>query len=174
MASNSQSPPRCPDWVFLNNSNVHVAKDREWFTDYTPFESYLGERDDNIPVLGIGTVDLPVERSPDPSEQDPQSTLRLTNVLHAPSFLCNVLGGPILKHYAAMLGSGNPRISKGNIKDSQGQPVAYFEPGRPLFIVKLRGAPVGPRVIEPGHGYALTAYWDESERQRWRQATGQV
>src|SRR5436190_19967120 len=73
-----------------------VAKDRAWFTDYTPFESEVGNFyiAGTVPVKGIGTVELQTKRSPNHSGKDSYSSLCLTNVLHAPSILCNIIGRP--------------------------------------------------------------------------------
>ena len=80
-----------------------VAKDRAWFTDYTPYESVVGDLygmcEDNLRVEGIGTVELQTKRSPNRSGRDSHGILRLMNVLHVPSALCNIIGGPILEEY---------------------------------------------------------------------------
>jgi len=100
-----------------------------------------------MPVKGIGTVEL-------------------TNVLHAPSALCNIIGGPIIERYKITFGSAW-QVSKGSITDREGRPVAYFDPRRPLFQVRLRGPPVGPRVLQDDGAYVISVLWPESERQRW-------
>jgi hypothetical protein len=84
-----------------------VAKDREWFTEYTPFETNLRDiygLGINVPVLGIGTVILPVERTPGATGEDATTVLHLTTVLHAPSCICNALGQPIGSDYNVIIG----------------------------------------------------------------------
>ncbi|KAK3948404.1 hypothetical protein QBC32DRAFT_400972 [Pseudoneurospora amorphoporcata] len=75
-----------------------VAKDREWFTSYAAFDSYvLDHKDVLIEVLGIGSVTLPVKRSTSNSfddDEDPtQSTgeVTLQQVLHVPKAGCNMV-----------------------------------------------------------------------------------
>jgi len=170
MASNPQSIPLCTNWVFSNTSNVHVAKDRAWFTDYTPYESVVGDLygmvKDGLRVEGIGTVELPTKRSPNRSWRDSHGILRLTNVLHVPSALCNIIGGPILEDYEVTNGSVG-KASRGSIKDRKGRSVAYFDSRRCLFQVKLRGYPVESNVLKDGQIYVINAIWPDSERQKW-------
>jgi len=163
--------------VFSNNSNVHVAKDRAWFTDYTPYESVVGDFygmvKDGLRVEGIGTVELPTKRSPNRSGRDSHGTLRLTNVLHVPSALCNIIGGPILEDYNVTTGSVG-KASRGSIKDQKGRSVAYFDSRRCLFQVKLRGHPVESNVLKDGQHYVINAMWPNSERQKWEAHQGRT
>lgn len=108
---------------------------------------------------------LPVEPSPDSVERDLPKTLRLTTVLHAPSFLCNILGGPILHdHY---FNSESHKGTKGYLADKKGRHVACFDPNRPLWQLKLRGPPVGYHALEPDGFYVINAGWSDSERAKW-------
>jgi len=59
------------------------------------------------------------------------------------------------------------QASKGSIMDKEGRSVAYFDLRRPLFQVRLRGPPVGPRVLQDGRAYVINVHWPESESQRW-------
>ncbi|PGH11774.1 hypothetical protein AJ79_04675 [Helicocarpus griseus UAMH5409] len=178
MASNQakhQADLRCPDWVLSNNSNVHVAKDRVWFVQYTPFKSELygfhGPSNKPLPVVGIGTVEIITKRSPGRGGQASNYTMRLTNVLHAPSSLCNILGSPIFDQYKIQLGGERRPSSRGSIRDQEDRRVAYFDGGSPLFQLKLRGPPVGPpvgpHVIKHGQHYLIKAIWPNSEREKW-------
>ncbi|PWY95529.1 hypothetical protein BO94DRAFT_619949 [Aspergillus sclerotioniger CBS 115572] len=78
-----QPQPRCFDWVLLpTNSNTHIAKNRSSFITYRRAPCKIA----NQRVLGIGTVQLRVQRAPD----DPRTnTLVLHDVLHMPNARCN-------------------------------------------------------------------------------------
>ncbi|USP77744.1 hypothetical protein yc1106_05018 [Curvularia clavata] len=166
--------PVCPDWAFLNNSNVHVAKDRGWFKTYTPFNStvsdFLFASSRNTPVLGIGTVEIPTKRSPNRSGVSSHGTLHLKEVLHVPDFVCNVIGGPIFSDgYDVTIRFGPTKL--GTIEDSQGKSMAYFDPSRPLLCIKVRNSPEGPKLgpyaLQKDKMYALSCRWEPREEQRW-------
>ncbi|RYP81276.1 hypothetical protein DL770_005942 [Monosporascus sp. CRB-9-2] len=163
----------CPSWVWSNNSNVHAAKDRSWFgADYTPLSSTVGHlmAGSETPVLGIGTVELPVKRSPRATGPRSHGILRLRNVLHVPTGICNVIGNPILEEYDIYTGP-SMRNTKGTIVDKQGRTVAYFDPRANFFEVRLSGPPVGPRVgptpFDPSAMYWINVCWADSERDKW-------
>ncbi|KAI1497526.1 hypothetical protein F5X99DRAFT_413012 [Biscogniauxia marginata] len=60
------APNLCPDWIFSNNSDAYVCKNREWFGECHPFRSAAtAPFGTQLEILGIGTVDLPVKRSPE-------------------------------------------------------------------------------------------------------------
>ena len=155
-----------------------VAKDRAWFRDYTPYESVVGDLygmvKDKLGVEGIGTVELPTKRSPNRSGRDSHGILCLTNVLHVPSALCNIIGGPILEDYDVSTGPNNGKASLGSIKDRKGRSVAYFDSRRPLLQVKLRGHPIGSNVLKDGEIYVINAIWPDSERQKWEAHQGRT
>ncbi|RAK99115.1 uncharacterized protein BO80DRAFT_503642, partial [Aspergillus ibericus CBS 121593] len=81
----SQPPKssRCFDWLLLpTNSNTHIAKNRSSFSAYRRAPCKIA----NQRVLGIGTVQLRVQRAPD----DPRTNvLVLHDVLHMPGARCN-------------------------------------------------------------------------------------
>ncbi|RFU80071.1 hypothetical protein TARUN_2189 [Trichoderma arundinaceum] len=137
------------DWVFSNNSNVHVCNDKKWFAELTLFSStasaILGS--EQIPVEGVGSVDLPVKRSPNLSGPKAHHVLHLTNVLYIPSSVCNLVCWPIFKSVAEVDFSATSK-SSGSLKDADGRPVAYFAPfqERQLPCIKISGPPVGPRL----------------------------
>ncbi|KZL73993.1 hypothetical protein CI238_12938 [Colletotrichum incanum] len=86
----------CPDWVFASGSNAHACKDRGWFIDYVPFRSRIESlTGDGLNVIGVGTVALPVVKSPDIRRPERNTTLVLENVLHIPDGFCNVIGGNV-------------------------------------------------------------------------------
>lgn len=96
---------------------------------------------DPIPVVGIGTVEIPVKPSFNIMRNDFfHNTLRLTTVLHAFSVICNILDGSILKDHGSLTGPPDGNW-KGQITDREGRPVAYFDASRPLYQLKLRRRP---------------------------------
>lgn len=172
MAAPSETPGLCPDWV-LTSSNVHVARDRAWFSTYTPFPTFVtqyiltGRKE----VAGIGDVHLPVKLFPKRSGPKAHGTLHLRNVLHMPKGICNIIGGPYAGGY-----------SGGTFGGLEGDTVITGEDGRRvgcfvgLFpkVLKLSGPPIGPVVgpsmLESGVSYMLSVIWPDSERQRWAAA----
>lgn len=150
--------------------NIHpdccsVAKDRGWFTEYTPFETTLGNIygiGPDLQVSGIGTVVLRTQRSPNPTGDDAAGTLRLTNVLHAPTCFCNILGMPIGWEYPVLTGPQDAEGSSGEILDLAHRPLAYFDGNRPLFQIQLSepplNPPLGPHVLRSGGHYMINAY----------------
>lgn len=166
-----------PDWIFSNNSNVHVCNDRKWFNELTTFPSNaLGPfASEEVPVSGVGVVNLPVKRSPDSRGPDAHHLLRLTDVLYMPSSVCNIVGSPIFE-MAAQVRFGATENSMGGLNDASGKPVAYFSPHSERNCLRLSEPPVGPRLgpskFKPDTAYWLTIKWPASERARW-EAHGQ-
>ena len=80
----------CYDWIFSSASDVHVAIDRSAFKEYVSFKSYVLAVADQrqIPVKGIGSVELKIRRQPGSKESH---KVVLENVLHVPGWLCNIL-----------------------------------------------------------------------------------
>ncbi|SPO04349.1 uncharacterized protein DNG_07034 [Cephalotrichum gorgonifer] len=169
----------CPSWVWSNNSNVHAAKDRYWFSaDYQPLNSTVTSyilKGSGSPVVRIGTVELPVKRSPRATGARAHGILRLRNVLHVPTATCNVIGNPILDEYRVTM-SGSRQDTKGAIVDRRGRNVANFDPRAILFQVRLSGPPVGPRVgpspFDPSILYMINVRWPDSERDKWEASRG--
>ncbi|KAK3486552.1 uncharacterized protein B0T23DRAFT_407496 [Neurospora hispaniola] len=165
-------------------SNVSVAKDREWFTTYTPFKSTVCISGQNLAVRGIGTVNLNVKRHPARTGRRNQSILPLRTVLHVPDATCNILAKiPNIdgqscsvyifpargesRSYSVMDGeeveghhtgqTQQKELMKGCIKDHTGKMVAYFDPDHVLFTLKLSGPPIGPITRE-----SVLKAWPES------------
>lgn len=63
--------------------------------------------------------------------------------------------------------------SNGRITDSEGKNVAYFNPKRPLFTLKVRDYPAGPKLgphsLEKGKMYWLSCHWDSAEQLKWQE-----
>ena len=161
--------PVSPDWVFSNNSNVSVAKDRGWFSSYTPFTSRLGSLVGNVDIAveGIGSIEIPVKLRNRRRNGQTHSTIRLDEVLHAPTSLCNILGHDFMSRYEIDMRVG------GVFKDSEGRSAGYFDEDKVLFCPKLSGPPVGP-VTAPslflrsnansGRPMYINARWPDAER----------
>ncbi|KAI9162894.1 hypothetical protein HJFPF1_04489 [Paramyrothecium foliicola] len=167
---NEQASLPCPAWIFSNNSNVHVAKDRSWFgDDYIPFQSsithaFLGG---TVQVVGVGTVNLPTKVSLKKTGPRSHATVCLKQVLHVPTVICNIIGNPIMDDHNVTMGGDDGHIY--NI--AQNRPVAFFKPGARFFEVRLSGPPVGPKVgpspFDESMNYMINATWPDSERDRF-------
>ncbi|KAJ5189578.1 hypothetical protein N7491_005910 [Penicillium cf. griseofulvum] len=179
MATNGEyperAPPPCPDWVFSNTSDTHVAKDRCWFgADYIPLSSHVTDMaGGSAEVIGIGTVNLTTMSSPTETNADLHSSLHLKNVLHAPGMICNIIGGPMMEDYAVSCGPSSSDNS-GQIMNKYGRTVAYFKPINPgpkLYLVQLAEPPSGYQFgissLDPNGLYMIHAFWSHIERQRF-------
>ncbi|KAI9375677.1 hypothetical protein BJX61DRAFT_92921 [Aspergillus egyptiacus] len=82
-SSSGSNQTRCWTWL-LTPGNSHFAKNRSSFTTYRRAPSKVGGRR----VLGVGTVELKVRRSP---EDGRMNILVLEDVLHMPNAACNGL-----------------------------------------------------------------------------------
>ncbi|CAI7644617.1 unnamed protein product [Penicillium glandicola] len=169
-------PPPCPSWVFSNNSDTHVAKDRCWFgKDYVPFRSYVTDLTGGVvEVIGMGTVDLATMSSPTQTGPDSHSILRLKNVLHTPAMLCNIIGRPVMEDYTVICGPTASDNAGWITKNNDGSSVAYFKPmsqGPNLYQVQLGEPPLGHQFgISPlfrNTLYMIHAFWSQRERRRF-------
>lgn len=153
--------------VQLADCGLSVAKNRGWFSDYVPYESTLGSLHTpgiQLKVEGIGTVELPTKRKLNGSGAGSHSTLKLIEVLHVPTAICNIIGMPRHDEYDEV------QFSRG-IFGTDGRKIACFDRSRPLFQIKLSGPPVGPEVGPPalqnGEHYLISVQWSSVEQQRW-------
>lgn len=161
----------CTTWLWSKECSIHVAKDRVWFgDDYTAFESFVTDRSgDKIRVVGVGSVSLPVKRSP--NWRKAQAILVLENVLHMPDVPCNIVGEPLSRDYSLVCRSST-HIGP-TVLDRNGQPVATFEHSvkTNLCYLRLAGPPVGP-LPKPATlnlyriGSIFLSCWPQSERDR--------
>lgn len=108
------------------------------------------------PVMGIGTVILPIVLSP-PEEQPPQyGKLRLTHVLHIPSLHTNIIAGRSTTNMDFMMHGDSATTSARLAHREDGKTMALFRPFRPsmkfIYRLWLRDPPIGPRVgvFSPG------------------------
>lgn len=132
----------------------------------------------HVPVLGIGTVEIPTKRSPNTSGASSHGFLLLHEVLHVPDVICNFIGQPLwlIDGYDATMGGGSKK-TRGAIKDNQGKNVAYFDPKSPLFAIKVRRSPngptLGPHALKKDVMYVLGCRWDTTEARKWQEYKAQ-
>jgi hypothetical protein len=141
---------QCWDWMVLNSS-ANYAKNRSSFKTYRQIQGTAG----GAPVIGIGTVELEVRRSPMSTET---GLLILENVLHIPSALCNGFN-PL------QLGQGDVTFKKGLVEGyfPSGQPMWYGATHCGLFRLALAGNPQGETYLQEGKTYALSVFLSEEE-----------
>ncbi|KAI1144232.1 hypothetical protein F5Y05DRAFT_22039 [Hypoxylon sp. FL0543] len=173
MASSPQSTLLLPDWVFSFSSDAHCCADKGWFSEYTPFASeatdYLNNK---IQILGVGTVDLPVKRSPFARGRHSHNVLHLTDVLHVPQCQVNIIGQPILqRHPNITIDYGRERY-QGSIVDPKGRYITYMKLNeKKLLAFQISGYPVGPKLgeskLKPDVDYTPSVTWPARERCRW-------
>ncbi|KAF3921879.1 hypothetical protein AA313_de0210410 [Arthrobotrys entomopaga] len=89
------------DWIFSSSSNIHIAKNKEWFKTYIPFKAVTNE---NIEIIGAGTVELPV------TTNKGVAILTLRNVAHAPFVGCNVAGNGLIGEYGVRICNPSSRV----------------------------------------------------------------
>ncbi|KAF9871986.1 hypothetical protein CkaCkLH20_10618 [Colletotrichum karsti] len=166
-----------PDWVWSNTSNATACNDREWFDEYEPFESHTGTHFGPGPrVLGVGTVNLPVITSPDATGPKRHGILKLTNVIHVPDAVCNIISShdfieSMPDGCGFTLGMGAPG-TQGSVLGPDGESIAYFKGDHRLFALALSEPPVGPvtgpsRFRDDTH-YAVNVEWPDSEFARFQ------
>lgn len=160
----------------LTASVRSVARDRGWFAEYTPFESHLNNNyglGGGSAVKGIGTVILPVRTKSKGSGPRCHGTLRLQNVLHAPSVICNIIGSPIFFDDIAEV----IEYRTGSIRDKLGRQIAYLVKDSVcpnVSHVKLSGPPLGPQLgpspFNQNDVYMISVRWSDAERAKWERA----
>ncbi|KAM7200324.1 hypothetical protein V8F20_005301 [Naviculisporaceae sp. PSN 640] len=158
----------CTTWVWSTGSNVHVAKDLEWFVEYHPFQSHIHDfAGGQSEVAGVGTVEIPVKVDPSTHGTSTHRILRLHNVVHVPKYLCNILGGPAAGDYDGVNMGPGPY---GKVVDHDNRPLALLTHARMIELL-LSEYPAGPKdnpaPFRSGVAYMLNAIWPPAERQRW-------
>ncbi|TAQ88588.1 hypothetical protein B7494_g3097 [Chlorociboria aeruginascens] len=153
------------DWIISNSSNVHVANDRDWFTSFTPFETYCGSMYSNsrLRVTGIGTVQLNAKLYKQKRGRQTNSRIiTLHNVLYAPSSVCNIFGGLSSSDYELQLDFSQ---NFGMVIDEDGNRAGLIEWGR-LPRLRLHGQ-CGWSSLDPSKYYVINAHWPDTECARW-------
>lgn len=172
----------CPDWIISNNSNVNTAVDRGWFTSYTPYQTHLVDDVFGGPptaVHGIGSVEIRVLKHKVNKGQRSHRTIILHDVLHVPTYPCNVLGMPFLLESDAIMnfreavlrGEDGSIISSlvfGPIKSTV--PIGTGETCRLPRLRLLQGpntAFAESKLQEPNTAWVIRATWPEAERRKY-------
>ena len=150
------------DWVWNNDSNVNVTNSQQWFTSFTPAQSWMQSADGSVhPVQGIGSVTLKLRKD----KHDPTqiSTINLREVLFVPSLPCNIVGPSMLLDYNVSLGWPNSIMTK------NGDHLGFFNED-PKFHLWLDGREIGQSSLKELGGYvSVGARWADEERARWEQ-----
>jgi hypothetical protein len=163
-----------------------VARDRFWYTTYAPFQTFMADFMGNrTEVIGVGTVQIPVEVFPNRLGPEAHGTLRLRNVLHAPASRCNIVGSHRTCDYARIQIGG---LEDGDsdqgaaILDGNGRRLGYFQVGDKvkLWFLRLSQPPIGPVVGSsllvggPDAIHMIYASWTVTERRRWATALSRL
>lgn len=185
-----ETEPLFPDWQLTIDSNaqwvahyainacttaklvVSTCKDNAWFKEYLSFESFVDATfvPKQFKVLGVGTVELPVQRGP-----DSDGILRLKDVLHIPNGYCNLVALPVANADGITLASSpdSEGNSKRRLVGPGNQTLAIIDRDRSAGFIKLSDPPVGPvvgpRDIKPHEYYDFDIKWSESERRRFEE-----
>lgn len=154
------------DWIISNNSNVHVANNRDWFTSFTPFETYSGQSytDSRLEVAGIGTVQLNVKLyKRNRARQANSRIITLHDVLYAPSAVCNIFGQPSSSDYGFQLDFSQ---NSGTVIDQDGNRAGLIEITKSPHL-RLHGRRGGWSSLDADKKYMINAWWPDTERARW-------
>ena len=156
------------DWVFASNSNIHIAKHRDWFSTFTPFRTEFfdayGMSKTGTKVEGIGDVILPVKKHRERTGKRSQGTLKLRDVLYAPKALCNVFTMTKADQINVRMNWGSEGSSVTDVKT--GACLAVLDNVR-LFRLRLTGQTPTQTSLDKDGAYMVNANWPESERERW-------
>ncbi len=153
------------DWVWSNNSDVHVANHLDWFTSDHPFKAKVSMGfGPQVDIMEVGEVALPVKIHPKKTGRDSHSTLRLSNVLYMPNATCNILGDLFDIGIGVQVGPGCPSGKLTNL--TTGATAGLLDRTK-LFRLRLSGqSPIQSSLDKDSH-YFIRANWSNSERQRW-------
>ncbi|KAF5251210.1 hypothetical protein FANTH_3645 [Fusarium anthophilum] len=180
----------CSSWVYSPESNVHITRDREWFEDgYMAFSSIVYHTrdkpwsnavnftnhglelnpEDYTWAHGVGTVILKTKRSPRGRGRRPMSELVLNNVIFAPNYICNVIGGNIAEDgYEVEVGPGRT-----NVRNSMQQiEVRLWRPPLVREIMERSAFPQRIRYDLPFFKHNIQVKWPVDERHRFERDEG--
>ena len=156
------------DWVWSFESNVHVANNRDWFTDFKPINSTITStiKSDASPVEGIGSVELEVRKlygeAAKRNKGPKNSKIVLRNVLYVPSFMCNVMGNPIREDYDVSIGAERWLCDKKN-----GAGVGLLDKTKAGTVkLMLKGQAKGDTGLTGDVPSKIDVKWSDEERQK--------
>ncbi|GFF29544.1 hypothetical protein IFM46972_02656 [Aspergillus udagawae] len=144
----SQKYNRCWDWIVVGG-NCHYAKNRSTFTSYRRAPGKIGRSR----VLGIGTVELQVQRGP----RDPRSNkLVLEDVWHMPDARCNGLSVPKYTETNRPLSVKSEGAHVEAKSDRDGEAVWFGDSYCGCPRVVLTGDPRGDSYLRDGQMHMLS------------------
>jgi len=152
------------DWILSTASNAHYSNHRDWFTIYTPFQSYIGGiMGGRIKIEGIGDVELRV-RNPHRNARPSYSIITLKDVLYCPIAVCNQvsLGCLTQDAYGFFIGPGAGKITRDHV------PIGIIDSPNVLKL-RLNGQSPNQTSRHPNGNYVLSIIWPEEEFTRWQQ-----
>jgi hypothetical protein len=154
------NPPqrRCWDWIVVGG-DYHYAKNRSSFKEYRRIKAKIGV----TPVIGIGTVELQVERG---FRDSSTRILVLEDVLHIPNAICNGFNSSLSTSLQCWSGTG---LMEG--KDESGQSLWHARRFFGLAKLVLVNNPEGESGIEKAKAegkisFSLSLYVNEEERNK--------
>ncbi|KAK3632991.1 hypothetical protein LTR56_016039 [Elasticomyces elasticus] len=153
------------DWVWSEQSNVHVANHPDWFVSFTCFETHSTAAT-NLKVLGIGDIELVLRTKLEVKGQNKigigLATIVLRDVLYAPDAASNIVGSPLLADYDL---SGTFRNT--TIVDKESREVLGILDycGRKKLLLE-RQRP-GKRNLRLDCAPQFSVQWSEDERELW-------
>jgi hypothetical protein len=159
------------DWIFSNNSNVHVANHRDWFTTFTDFPTELGHyafAQQRLQVVGIGDVELQVKTHPTRGGKGTRKPLVLRDVLYAPTALTNILGNPLFREHTVTTHG----VEGGMLKRKDNGANADLLDHCVLFKLRLSGQRKGQSSLDPNGVYSIGASRTNAEHARWLEFNG--
>ena len=168
VSRSANMPPSKPaydvDWIFSNNSDVHVANHRDWFATYTPFATHFDSGMGGVvQVEGIGDVELPTKTHPTYSGAAYPGTITLRDVLYSPKSLCNIIGGLIMDDYDYEIRFGD--VPGKITATSNGARVGLLDAVK-LIRLRLRGQNAKQTSLDRNSHYFIRANWPDSERRK--------
>ncbi|KAK3654169.1 hypothetical protein LTR56_004224 [Elasticomyces elasticus] len=154
------TPSTYDDWIWSDQSNVHITNHPDWFVTFTCFETHVTADDKKRQVLGVGDIELTLRTDlrSRPTLGRGLETIVLRDVLYAPAALCNVIGLPLLTNYS-LVGMNN-KLTKLYGKSTTG--VRGLVDGLSMKKFLLEGQKPGSPTLETQQ---ICIEWSQEERQ---------
>ncbi|KAK5731772.1 hypothetical protein LTR17_011123 [Elasticomyces elasticus] len=157
------------DWVWSEQSNVHVATHPDWFVKFTCFETHTTP-ETNLRVLGIGDIELMLRTRLEGKDHNKigvgLATIVLRDVLYVPDAGCNIVGSPLLRDYGLAGTFSNTTIVDKEFGNVMGL-LDYC--GRKKLLLE-RQKP-GQTSLRHDHSPRFCVQWSEIERGLWDHST---
>ncbi|KAK4949136.1 hypothetical protein LTR10_012509 [Elasticomyces elasticus] len=160
-----ERPAYNDDWVWSEQSNVHVANHPDWFVKFTCFETHTTP-ETNLRVLGIGDIELVLRTRLEGKDHNKigigLATIVLRDVLYVPDAGCNVVGSPLLHDYRLTGTFRNTTI----VDKKFGHVIGLLDYcGRKKLLLE-RQRP-GQTSLRQDHSPRFCVQWPEDERELW-------